>query len=151
MYQMHRVFCATPWEMEAERILFYDLIGKFNETEAMSKRVLFVPVTLPSLNDKRPLQYTVDDNIRHCRYYILLLSEDWGPAERNFSNDYRLALACAADPALPMQDVAVLFKRLPAGPPPAASLPEPAATFSSAAEFSECLNRLLSGWLESVI
>jgi hypothetical protein len=150
MFQMHRIFCATPWELEAERFRFCDLIGQFNETMASGKGVLFVPVTLPSIRDKRPLQYALDQNIHDCRYYILLLSEDWGPVERSFRNDYHLALHCVDDPDLPMQSVAVLAKKQPSGQPLADGLPRPQATFSTPAEFDECVNALLSGWLESL-
>jgi hypothetical protein len=150
MFQMHRVFCATPWEMEAERHRFYDVIGRFNETVAMQKGVLYVPVTLTNVMDKRPLQCAVDQNIRECRHYILLLSEDWGPVERNFRNEYHMALQCGDDPALPMESVAVLAKKQPSGQPLAEGLPEPVATFSMLAEFDECVTALMSGWLESL-
>ncbi len=50
----------------------------------MPHGVLYVPVSLTSVGDKRPLQYAVDDNIRECRHYLVLLTEDWGPPERNF-------------------------------------------------------------------
>jgi hypothetical protein len=150
MYRMHRVFCATPWELEGERAAYYDIIGGFNENEAMRHGVLFVPVTLTNVRDKRPYQFDVEENIRACRHYILLLSDDWGPAERNFENDYHLALQCIADPALPMQSVAVLQKRQLSGRPLAAGMPEPQAAFSTPAEFAECVNSLLSGWLASL-
>jgi hypothetical protein len=151
MFQMHRVFCATPWELEAERYLFYDVIGRFNENVAMQQGVLYLPVTLTSAMDKRPLQYAIDQNIRECRHYILVLSEDWGPAARNFRKDYQLALDCIEDPALPMQSVAVLAKTDPSAQPLAEGLPEPVATFSPPAEFDERITALLSGWLESLL
>jgi hypothetical protein len=150
MFQMHRIFCATPWELEAERHRFYDLIGRFNETMAMPQGVLYVPVTMTNVMDKRPLQYAIDQNIRDCRHYILLLSEDWGPVERNFRKEYQFALQCLDDPSLPMQSVAVLAKQQPSGPPLAEGLPKPMATFSTLAEFDECVEALLSGWLESL-
>lgn len=148
---MHRIFCATPWELEAERLRFYDLIGAFNEAAAMQKGVLYVPVTLTNVADKRPVQYAVDENIRDCRHYILVLSEDWGPAARNFRNDYQLALQCVADPSLPMHSVAVLAKKDPSGAPLAPGLPEPKVTFSTLAEFDECVNSLLADWLDSLV
>lgn len=147
---MHRIFCATPWELEAERFRFCDLIGQFNETVAMGKGVLFVPVTLPGIRDKRPLQYAIDQNIGDCLHYILLVAGDWGPAERDFRNDYHLALQCVDDPASPMRSVAVLGKKQASGQPLPEGLPQPLATFSTVAEFDECVNALLSGWLESV-
>lgn len=137
--------------MEAERGRFHDLIGNFNETFAMPKGILYVPVTLINIRDKRPMQYVIDENIRDCRHYVLLLSEDWGPVERNFRNDYRLALQCVADPALPMHSVAVLSKKQLSGVPLADGMPEPQATFSTLAEFDTCVNRLLADWFESLV
>jgi hypothetical protein len=151
MFQMHRIFCATPWELEAERGRFHDLIGNFNETAAIQKGILYVPVSLINIRDKRPLQYAVDENIRDCRHYILLLSEDWGPAERNFRNDYHLALQCVAEPALPMHSVAVLCKKQLSGVPLAEGMPKPKATFSTLAEFDNCVNSLLADWFESLV
>lgn len=147
MFQMHRVFCATPWELEAERRRFYDVVGRFNETEAMQKGVLYVPVTMTNVSDKRPLQYAIDENIRDCRHYVLLLSEGWGPAERNFEKEYHHALNCIGDPASSMQSVTVLAKNDSSGQPPANGLPEPWATYSTLAEFDKCINALLSAWL----
>lgn len=149
MFQMRRVFCATPWEMEAERMRFHDVIGRVNETVAMPRGSLYVPVTLLNVRDKRPMQYVVDENIRDCSYYILLLADEWGPVERNFRSDYHLALECLANPALPMQRVAVLQKKLP-GATPARDLPEPQVAFSTIEEFDECIAALLVGWLESM-
>ncbi len=151
MFQLHRIFCATPWELEAERYRFYDVVGRFNETVGIQKGVLFVPVTLASVMDKRPLQYAVDQNIRDCRHYVLLLSEDWGPAARNFRNEYHMALQCKEDPALPMESVAVLAKTQPSGQPLAEGLPEPRATFSTLEEFDKCVTALMSDWLESLL
>jgi hypothetical protein len=151
MFLMHRIFCATPWELEGERGRFHDLIGNFNETSAMPKGILYVPVTLINIRDKRPIQYAVEENIRDCRHYVLLLSEDWGPVERNFRNDYHLALECVDDPALPMHSVAVLCKKQPSCVPLAEGMPEPKATFSTPAEFDHCVNSRLADWFETLV
>jgi hypothetical protein len=147
---MHRVFCATPWEMEAERSCFYDVIGQFNEAQAAAKGVLYVPVSLVNVRDKRPLQYAVEENIRECRHFILLLSEDWGPIERNFENDYLLARECAADPALPMSEVAVLRRIGRSGRPLLDGMPAPDSSFATMEEFRQCVNDLLSLWLANL-
>jgi hypothetical protein len=148
MYQMHRVFCATPWELEAERRVFQNAIGRVNENEGLSKGVLLVPVTVLNVADKRPLQYTIDENIRESRHYILVLSEGWGPPERNFRADYSLALQCMDDPVLPMQDVAIFLKTRAPQPFSVEGLPEPRATFSTPAEFDQHVYALLSTWLQ---
>ena len=111
-YVMHRVFCASPGDLEEERQAFYEVMADLNEKEAMPHGILFVSVSLPATTiDKRPYQAAISENVRACRYYIQLLEDTWGPPERNFERDYTLATKCIVDPALPMQDVAVLFKR----------------------------------------
>ena len=145
MYQMHRVFCATSWELEGERRAFHDVLGAFNEAAAMPRGVLYVPVSLGTMRDKRPYQYAVDENIRACRHYILALTEVWGPPERNFERDYQLALACRDDPSLPMRECAFLVNT-----PPAGNEVQPAgAEFRTLDEFTGHLHRLLSEWIEA--
>ena len=64
MYQFHRIFLATPWEMEGERRRFYDLVGDFNEAHSMACGILFTPVTIVNIRDKRPFQYMIEENIQ---------------------------------------------------------------------------------------
>ena len=152
MYRMFRIFCATAWELEGERIAFCDDIGRFNEAEAMKANILYVPVCLLNMRDKRPLQYSIEQNIRDSSYYILCLSEDWGPKERNFARDYRLALQCRDDASLPMRHTQILLRTdIPGRPHPfAAELAKEGFScevFSTMAEFQQILHRLLSEWL----
>ena len=152
MYRMHRIFCATAWETEGERRAFYDILGTFNETHGIPAGTLYVPVSLININDKRPYQYTIDENIRECRYYILVPGDDWGPPARAFERDYRLALACAADPSLPMRQAAILLRTRPDGAasPFAATLDDaslPYTPFTTPADFETVLRDLLTAWL----
>jgi hypothetical protein len=152
MYRMNRIFCATSWELEEERRAFHDIAGQINETKAMPSGMLYVPVSLTNMPDKRIHQHAVNDNIRACRHYIVAISEDWGPKERNFERDYRLAIACSEDPALPMRHVAILLRDLPDGSAPllAAALESSGCAprrFRDTAEFSGIVRQLLSEWL----
>lgn len=149
MYQMHRVFCATPWELERERQAFDDVLGEFNEAEAMRRGVLYVPVSLGHIRDKRPLQYTVDENIRASRHYILALRDDWGPPERNFEGDYQLALECSADPSLPMREIAFLLKKPLPGHSSPPGFPPASAEFLTIDEFKRQVRRLFAEWIEA--
>ena len=149
MYRMHRIFCATPWELEGERRAFYDVLGEFNEAEAMKRGVLYVPVSLLNVRDKRPLQYAVDENIRDCRHYILALCDGWGPPERNFERDYRLALECSADPSLPMREIALLLQKPLPGHSSPSGLPAARAEFSTIDEFKQQVRRLFAEWIET--
>ena len=152
MYRMYRIFCATAWETEGERRAFHDTLGQFNETQGIPAGMLYVPVCLGNIHDKRPYQYTVEENIRACRHYILVAADSWGPPERNFDGDYRLVLACAADGALPMQGAVVLVRSKPDGSPsPFAATLDAAGVaytaFTTMADFQEALMRILAGWL----
>jgi len=147
MYRMHRVFCATAWELEGERLAFQDVVGEVNEQEAMKRGLLFVPVSLINLRDKRPYQYAVDENIRACHYYMLAVSDGWGPPERRFERDYRLAIACRQDPALPMRETAFLWQRLDADSVLPAGLPAPTHEFLTTEDFKALTRELLIGWL----
>jgi hypothetical protein len=149
MFEMHRIFCATPWELEKERSRFHDLIGAFNESHGLARGVLLVPVSLVSIRDKRPVQYAVDDNILQCRHYLLVHTGNWGPPERNFREDYDLAVRSIEDAESPMQSVAVLAKAV--STPPAEEMPEPYAVYSKPDEFDTAVNRLLSRWFESIV
>jgi len=77
-------------------------------------------VSLPATTvDKRPFQAAISENVRACRYYVQVLEDNWGPPELNFEREYALATQCVADPAMPMQAVAVLSRSLsypPGGP-----------------------------------
>jgi hypothetical protein len=152
MYRFLRVFCATAWELEGERRVFYDLIGEFNEQHAMKHGLLYVPVSITNTPDKRPYQYTIDENIRDCRHYILAIDEDWGPKERNFERDYRLALECQASPSLPLKGTAILLRTRPDGSPsPFAAVLDSAGfshtDFSGIEDFKRIVPQLLSDWL----
>jgi hypothetical protein len=152
MYRMLRVFCATSWELEGERQAFYDVVGDVNQNEAMKLGVLYVPISLNNTADKRPLQYTINENIRDARHYILTLDEDWGPKERNFERDYRLAVACAGNIELPMAQTRILLRRQPDGAPAAFGVTLEAAGFSridfeGPDDFKQVVRKLLVEWL----
>jgi hypothetical protein len=152
-YSMHRIYCASPGGLAVERRSFYDLIGEFNEAAAMQRGLLFVPVSLPDNTiDKRPAQREIDRNIRDCRYYVQLLDDTWGSPAMNFEHEYRLAVECAADEALPLQEVAVLCRKpaTPAAEEFQRSLGNVEySVFSSLPEYEQQLKDLLSRWLES--
>lgn len=155
-YTMHRIFCATPGDLEEERLAFYKVMGDFNEAHAMPRGILFVSISIvPYGGDKRVYQGAVSENIRSCRYYIQVLEDTWGPPQKNFERDYAVARRSMEDPALPMQEVAVLFKK-PLLPhqvePGVAQLKESmgAGEFSTLEEYGKQLQQLLTGWLEAV-
>jgi hypothetical protein len=153
MYRMLRVFCGTSWELEGERRSFYDIAGSFNEQKAMPRGILYVPVSLTNVRDKRPMQYVVEENIQDSFGYLLALSGDWGPTERHFERDFRLALECQRNPSLPMRHVALMLRRSPASPPgfltDLEKLGVSPILFEDIAGFGRQAAGLFSSWLDS--
>ncbi len=151
MYTFHRVFCATSFELERERQAFYDVLERVNETEAMPHGFLLVPVSLTNMGDKRPFQGAVDQNIEACRHYILAITGDWGPPERNFRRDYRLAVECIGNPALPMKSVAVLLEKGSSLAGELLAAECAFAEFDGAADFRGQVRELLIAWTAEIV
>ena len=108
---MHRIFCATPGDVEEEREAFYRVVGNFNEKRAMEENILFVCVAItPTMVDTRAYSPVIRENIQSCRYYVQLLEDTWGPPQKNFEREYAIARQCLGDSALPMREV-VVFSR----------------------------------------
>ena len=155
-YSMHRIFCAAPGELAEEHDAFYSVVSKFNKDKAMPRGVLFVSVSiLPTVVDKRAYGGAVGENIKACRYYVQVVEDSWGPPEKNFERDHALAVRCVGDPALPMQEVAVLFKRPLLAHKVEESVSElkrslGATEFETIDDFSVRLFDLLTKWLDTV-
>lgn len=161
-YIFHRIFCATPLELEAEREAFYSVMAEFNENQAMQHGILFVTVSIvPNVYNLTVFQGAVDENISQCRYYVQVLRETWGGPQRSFEKSYELATKCAADPAMLMREVVLLSKTLPPDvqPEPAvlrARQEGPASgvrtlEFPDVETFSNLLRTLLGEWLKSAL
>lgn len=154
-YEFHRILCATPFELEAERAAFETVLAEFNASDAMKRGVLLVGITLVRMQDKRPYQAAVDDNLRSCSFYLQLLEDSWGPPERNFERDFALAERCAADPASPLREAVMLFKdpllpdRVETAIRELRARPG-ALTFTTAEDFRNILRGLLTRWLEAL-
>ncbi len=157
-YTFHRVFCATPGDLEEEREAFYAVMAEFNEAESMPHDLLFVAVSItPSMAQLPPYWKAIEENIQDSRYYIQVLGDTWGPPFRNFEPMYKTAKACLEKPELPMRDVAVMFKSLrpdqcrePAVEKLKGELPKP-IEFSDIESFRRALRALLSNWLTTLL
>src|SRR5271170_7786072 len=91
-YKLHRVFCASPGDLEPEREAFHDVIGQVNEAEGMAKSILLVPVSIvPNMVNKLAFQPLVDANVQECTFFVQVLQNTWGPPEKNFEVEYNLA------------------------------------------------------------
>lgn len=143
MYQMLRVFCAAPWELEEERQEFLAALSAFNTATAMPRGLLLVPASLPPVQDKRPYFSAMKENIAAARCYIQLLdtapNEGWGPPARNFERDFRQACEqCSL--------VAVLLKEPQS--PPELDPRSRVSTFSTHAQLHERLNAVFEELLD---
>lgn len=147
-YEMHRIFCATPGDLEPERQAFHHVMGEFNQSQAMSRGILFVTVSvLPNMVHLPTFEAVLDENVRACSYYIQVLGESWGPPTRNFERYFELAKECSLDPGLPMREAVALVKSLPV------TLHADGARnieYADIGSYKQQLRALLSEWLETV-
>jgi tetratricopeptide (TPR) repeat protein len=116
----YRIFIATPGGLEPERSSFRQVIGEYNDTDALRRGVMFFPVgweaTLGGVG--RP-QTLINKDLRECDYFVLVLWDRWGsptgrvPEEGYTSGteeEYAEALDCLAGADCPMRQVIVFFK-----------------------------------------
>jgi hypothetical protein len=157
-YTFHRVFCATPGDLEEERQAFYTVMGEFNEAESMPHDILFVAVSIvPMMVHLTPYRKAIEENIDACRYYIQVLGDTWGPPERNFEPLYAAAKAALENPQLPMRETAVLLKSVPPGQRVEPGVEKFKSDLSNPIEFSDiesfqrALRAVLSGWLKALL
>ncbi len=154
-----RVFIATPGGLETERSLFRQTLHEYNESEALEKGILFVPVgweiTLPGLG--RP-QELINRDLRRCDYCMLFLHDRWGTPteagpEHRFTSgveeEFRLAQQFVADEQQPMRDIIVLFKAVDPG-----KLADPGPQLSKVLAFKQSIEsskELLFGTFDSTV
>jgi tetratricopeptide (TPR) repeat protein len=116
-----RVFIASPGGLEHERNRFRATVEEVNR-EANERGVTFMPVgweyATPGLG--RP-QAKINVEVERCDYMVLVLHDRWGtpPATdgtytSGTEEEYEVARRCAADAGMPMRNIAVLFKGVPA-------------------------------------
>src|SRR5438046_2882905 len=75
----YRIFIASPGGLADERRRFRDVVHRFNDTDAIPRGVLFIPVgwedTLGGVG--RP-QSPINEEVRDCDYFLLMLWDRWG-------------------------------------------------------------------------
>ncbi|HEV2126064.1 MAG TPA: DUF4062 domain-containing protein [Chloroflexota bacterium] len=119
----YRVFIASPGGLQAERQAFREVVREYNEEEAVPRGVLFWPAgwedTLGRVG--RP-QSIINEDVRSCDYFLLLLWDRWGspPDVRSseFSSgteeEYHIAMECFADQDQPLRQIVMMFKAVDA-------------------------------------
>ncbi|MEM9546221.1 MAG: tetratricopeptide repeat protein [Bacteroidota bacterium] len=141
----YRIFIASPSGLEEERRAFFDQVNQYNIDEAKFRNVIFEPVgweaTLPGIG--RP-QSLINEDIRKCDYFILMLHNRWGssPGENDFNatsaceEEYKLAWKCIKDKGLDMKQLICLFKAVDEG-----HLIDPGKQLSKVIEFKRTIEQ----------
>jgi hypothetical protein len=166
---VYRVFIASPGGLEKERRRFRDVLNKYNESEALERGVMFVPVGWEIIPKGigRP-QEIINADVKRCDYFVLVLCDRWGspPAQggsysSGTEEEFHVARACHANQI--MRDVLVFFK-----PPTRKQRADPGpqlervlefrqrleeerellfATYNKLEEFEDSLRKHLGAWL----
>jgi tetratricopeptide (TPR) repeat protein len=167
----YRVFISSPPGLEAERQAVHDALVKFNQEQAISHGVLFVPVgwELTPGGATRP-QGLINEDVRECDYFLLILCDRWRAktseavgGRKDTEEEFELAVDCLRDKSAPMRQVVVFFR-----PPPADAIASmtfqlkqvldfrrrleedrehPSSTFDTVEQLQEDVRRRLGLWL----
>lgn len=116
----YKVFIASPSGLEEERKAFRDALREYNEMDAERRKVTFKPVGWEVMLGKmvRP-QSLINEEIRQCDYFVLLLCDRWGsrpdaPGKDGYSSaceeEFELAVKYAKDEKEFMREIIVFFK-----------------------------------------
>ena len=118
----YKVFIASPGGLEDERRAFAGEIEEYNRIEASQRGVIFQAVgweeTLPGIG--RP-QNIINEELRQCDYFILLLHDRWGSdpgvsetkASSGTEEEFLIAMECVQKTDQPMKQIVCLFKSVP--------------------------------------
>jgi hypothetical protein len=76
---VYRVLIASPGGLEKERQRFRDVLNKYNESEALERGVMFVPLgwEMTPKGVGRP-QEMINTDVKRCDYFVLVLCDRWG-------------------------------------------------------------------------
>ncbi len=142
----YRVFIASPGGLDTERRSFRSTIVDYNEMDALPRGAMFIPVgwevTLGGLG--RP-QSLINEEVRKCDYFVLLLWDRWGsPPDPGGADgytsgteeEYNVALECFYNDDAPMRNIIVLFKAVDPR-----QLADPGPQLSKVLEFKKQLER----------
>src|SRR5438270_12988400 len=121
----YRVFIASPGGLHKERSAFRATVEDYNQTDAIARGVLFIPVgwedTLAGAG--RP-QGLINEDLAGCDYFVLVVWDRWGtPTDlagqskytSGIQEEFFVAQRCHEDPILPMCQLIAFFKAVDAG------------------------------------
>jgi len=101
----YSILLEIPEELVDERRAFGDVVHAFNETDAVPRGALFIPLGWdPGAASSPSVLY---DDFRGIDYLVLVLWDRWTSRTQS---EYELALRCLASPEYPMRQVVPFFK-----------------------------------------
>ena len=116
----YRIFIATPGGLHAERKAFRATVHDYNDTDAIQRGVLFIPVgwedTLAGAG--RP-QGIIDEDLTTCDYFVVIIWDRWGtPPDvlgrskytSGTQEEFFVAEQCYKDSQFPMRQLVAFFK-----------------------------------------
>ena len=116
----YRIFIATPGGLRDERKAFRAAVHDYNETDAIQRGVLFLPIgwedTLAGAG--RP-QGIIDEDLTVCDYFVLVVWDRWGtPPDQlgkttytsGTQEEFFVAESCYKDKQRPMRQLVAFFK-----------------------------------------
>ena len=122
----YTVFIASPGGLDKERNTFRDTIEEHNKCDGIARSVQFIPVGWEeTIGGQRRPQSIINDEVRKCDYFIMVLYDRWGTPPGQDDNkkyssgteeEYNIALECLnSDSAkFPMRQIIIFFKAVDA-------------------------------------
>jgi tetratricopeptide (TPR) repeat protein len=101
----YSILLELPDELVDERRAFGDVVHAFNETDAVPRGALFIPLGWEPGVASSPS--VLHDDFREIDYLVLVLWDRWTSRMRS---EYELASRCLASPNDPMRQVVPFFK-----------------------------------------
>jgi hypothetical protein len=139
----YRVFVASPGGLEEERKHFRNVIQSYNEQDAIERGVIFLPVgweaTLGAVG--RP-QKIINDDVRRCDFFLMLLWDRWGSPPQAESGEYtsgseeEFGVASECFTKGTMREIVVLFKDVDPS-----KLRDPGPELTNVRDFRQVLER----------
>jgi tetratricopeptide (TPR) repeat protein len=115
----YRVFIASPGGLEEEREAFRRAVNAHNESDAIERRVIFLPIgwEITPGGIGRP-QAIINEEVRRCDYFMLVLHDRWGsapqagkgPYSSGSEEEFDIARECCKLGS--MRQIVILFKDL---------------------------------------
>lgn len=151
-FKFYRILCCTPPDLDSERLLFEQAVGRFVEQVTMPDQVLLATASLRPPINAAVQKPTIDGNIRMCEFVVQIFGEQW--PDPVFAGFVEYALECVADPSMVTRNVSVLFRNYQAASPELRDFRDRLAAggrcelgdFGNSDELSKRLDGLLAAW-----